>query len=57
MYCPLQDNDIAIIFLENPVSDDDFQFAQLPDEDDTFDKVDAETMGWGRTSTKGGAYN
>lgn len=51
--CLLQDNDIAIIFLENPVSGY-FQFAQLPDESDTFDEVNAETMGWGAIRTKGG---
>ncbi len=49
----LQDNDIAIIFLETPVPGD-FEFAKLPDKGKTFDKVNAETLGWGAIHTKGG---
>ena len=39
--------------MEKPLTGFDFKFAKLPSVDETFDSVDAETMGWGAIETNG----
>ncbi len=52
----IQENDIAIIFLEKPLPEDgpiDFKFAQLPNPDDKYESNDAEIMEWGSVANGG----
>jgi len=52
-----KENDIAIIFLNEPLSIAGLEFPQLPDPDQTFDEDDADTMGWGDIKTGGRKIN